>query len=114
MIVIISNEEAPHLRLDRNWDVALGARRRIPHRNQLGVDVAVQFIVDVEVALVLQRSAARGATEAFHMQVLLLDPHKDTTVGARCLGAGLVGAITRGGNTMIWLGVLCCGWEWNG
>lgn len=38
------------------------------------MDVAVQFVVDVVIADVLQGSAASGAFEALHVEVLLLDP----------------------------------------
>lgn len=68
-----------YLRLNRNRDVSLGARRGILHRNQLGVDIAIQLIVYVEVALILQGGAASGAPEAFHMQVLVLDAHEHAT-----------------------------------
>lgn len=47
------------------------------------MDIAIQLIVDVEVALVLQRGAASGAPETVNMQVLVLDPDKDTTVQRR-------------------------------
>lgn len=41
------------------------------------MDVAVELVVEVVVALVLQRGAAGGALEALHVQVLVLDAHKD-------------------------------------
>lgn len=40
------------------------------------MDVAVQLAVQVVVALVLQRGAARRALEALHVQILILDAHE--------------------------------------
>lgn len=42
------------------------------------MDVAVQLAVQVVVALVLQRRAARRTLEALHVQVLVLDAHEHT------------------------------------
>lgn len=85
MVIIIiknySNVISPqprHLRLNRDRTVALGARRRIVGGRHLRVDVAVQLVVQIEVALVLQRGAACGALEAVHVQVLVLDAHEHT------------------------------------
>lgn len=56
------------------------------------MDVAIQLVVQIEVALVLQRRSASGALEAVHMQVLVLDAHKHTTdwtdIVIRTLGGG--------------------------
>lgn len=68
-----------NLRLNRNWDVSLGTRRRVLHRNQLGVNITIELIVYVEVALILQRRSTGGTPETFNMQVLVLDPNKDAT-----------------------------------
>lgn len=64
--------------------------------------VTIQFVVDVEVALILQRHAARGASEAVHMQVLVLDPHKDATERFAEPGRGcfFVGFLSGSGHTM--------------
>jgi len=43
------------------------------------VDVAVELVVEVVVALVLQRGAAGGTLEALHVQVLVLDAHEHAT-----------------------------------
>jgi len=43
------------------------------------VDVAVELVVEVVVALVLQRGATRGTLEALHVQVLILDAHENAT-----------------------------------
>lgn len=51
-------------------------RGRVLARDELGVDVAVQLAVEVVVALVLERRAARRALEALHVQVLVLDAHE--------------------------------------
>lgn len=45
----------------------------------LGVNVAVELVVKVVVALVLQGCATSGALEALDVQILVLDAHKDTT-----------------------------------
>lgn len=49
--------------------------------DQLRVDVAVQFVVDIVIADVLQGGAAGGAFEALHVKILLLDPDEDTPAG---------------------------------
>lgn len=67
-----------NLRLNRHRTIALGARRRIVGGRHLRVDVAVQLVVQIKVALVFQRGAARGALEAVHVQVLVLDAHEHT------------------------------------
>lgn len=69
-----------NLRLNRNGNVTVSARWWVLHGDQLSVDIAIQLIVDIEVALVLQRRAASGAPETVNMQVLVLDTHEDTTV----------------------------------
>lgn len=63
-----------------NWHrlVALGARRRVLRCGHLRVDVAVQLVVQIEVALVLQRCATGGTLEAVDVQVLVLDADEDT------------------------------------
>lgn len=43
------------------------------------MDVAVELVVEVVVALVLQRGATRGTLEALHVQVLILDAHENAT-----------------------------------
>ncbi len=53
-------------------------RGRVLARHHLGVDVAVQLVVEVVVAHVLQGGAAGGALEALDVQVLVLDAHEDT------------------------------------
>lgn len=40
------------------------------------MDVAVQLVVQIEIALVLQGGAAGGTLEAVGVQVLVLDAHK--------------------------------------
>ena len=42
------------------------------------MDVAVQLVVEVVVAHVLERGAAGGALKALHVEVLVLDPHEHT------------------------------------
>lgn len=68
-----------HLRLDGHGDIALGAGGRVVHGRLLGMDVAVQLVVEVVVALVLQRGAAGGALEALHVEVLVLDADENAT-----------------------------------
>lgn len=75
-----------YLRLNWNWDISLGTRRGVLHRNQLGVDIAIQLIVYVEVALVLQGRATSCAPETFHMQVLVLDADEDAPVQSKTGG----------------------------
>jgi len=48
------------------------------------VNIAVQFIVDIVVADILQGSTAGRALEAFHMEVLLLDPDEDASEEKIC------------------------------
>lgn len=103
-----------HLRFDRNWDITLGARWGTLHRHQLGVNVTIQLIVDIEVALVLQGGAAGGTTEAVNMQVLVLDPDKDTTEQAMVSYyhviqvwdhlSRILDGVTK------WVGFSLCGW----
>lgn len=50
------------------------------------MDIAIQLIVYVEVALVLQGRATSCAPEAFHMQVLVLDADEDATVQSKTGG----------------------------
>lgn len=67
--------------LRRHGDgLEVGGGRVLP-RHELGVDVAVQLAVEVVVALVLERAAARRALEAFHVQVLVLYAYKHAAVG---------------------------------
>lgn len=66
-----------NLRLNGHRHVSLGASWRVLECSLLGMDVAVELVVEVVVALVLQRGAAGGALEALHVQVLVLDAHKD-------------------------------------
>lgn len=44
------------------------------------MDITIQLIVYIEIALVLQGRAASGAPETVNMQVLVLDPNEDTAV----------------------------------
>lgn len=67
-----------YLRLNGHWHIALGARWRMRLGGHLGMDVAIELVVEVVVALVLQGGATGGALEALHVQVLVLDAHKDT------------------------------------
>lgn len=71
------------LRLNGHRTVALGAGRRIVDGRHFRMDVAVELVVQIEVALVLQRGAARGALKAVHVQVLVLDAHEHTAAPAR-------------------------------
>lgn len=48
--------------------------------DKLSMDVAVQFAIQVVVALVLQRRATGRALEAFHVQILVLNSHEHATV----------------------------------
>lgn len=41
------------------------------------MDVAVELVVEVVVALVLEGGAAGGTLEALYVQVLVLDAHED-------------------------------------
>lgn len=59
---------------DRNHAVHAG--RRAVERRQPGMDVAVQLVVQTEIALVLQGGAAGGTLEAVGVQVLVLDAHE--------------------------------------
>lgn len=70
-----------YLRLNGHRHVSLGASGRVLQCSLLGMDVAVQLVVEVVVALVLQRGAAGGALEALHVQVLVLDAHEHTAAG---------------------------------
>lgn len=67
------------LRLNWHWHIAFGSSWRMLLGSLLGVDVAVELVVEVVVALVLQGCATSGALEALHVQVLILDAHKDAT-----------------------------------
>lgn len=75
----VRRSDVGHSRLNGHRAVAVGAGRRIGDGGRLGVDVAVELVVQIEVALVLQRRAARGALEAVHVQVLVLDAHEHAT-----------------------------------
>lgn len=66
-----------NLRLNGHRHVSLGASWGVLESSLLGMDVAVELVVEVVVALVLQRGAAGGALEALHVQVLVLNAHKD-------------------------------------
>lgn len=70
--------DTTHLRLNGHRAVALGAGRRIVDSRHLSVNIAIELVVQIEVALILQRRAARGALEAVHVQVLVLDAHEHT------------------------------------
>jgi hypothetical protein len=48
------------------------------------VNIAVQFIVDIVVADILQGSTAGRALEAFHVEILLLDPDEDASEEKIC------------------------------
>lgn len=69
-----------NLRFNGHRHVSLGASWGVTESSLLGVDVAVELVVEVVVALVLQRGAAGGALEALHVQVLVLDAHKHTAI----------------------------------
>lgn len=64
----------------RHGDGLEVGRGRVLARRELGVDVAVQLAVDVVVALVLERRAARRALEALHVHVLVFDAHEHAAV----------------------------------
>lgn len=70
-----------YLRLNGHRHVSLGASGWVLECSLLGMDVAVQLVVEVVVALVLQRGAAGSALEALHVQVLVLDAHEHTAAG---------------------------------
>ena len=65
-----------YVRSDGDWYHSSG-RRCLPG-DHLGVDVAVELVVDVVVADVLQGGAAGRALEALHVEILLLYSHEDT------------------------------------
>jgi len=48
------------------------------------VNIAIQFIVDIVVADILQRSTAGRAFEAFHVEILVLDPDEDASEEKIC------------------------------
>ena len=54
------------------------------------MDVAVELVVEVVVALVLQRGATRGTLEALHVQVLILDAHENASNEALAFGANVL------------------------
>lgn len=64
------------------------------------MDVAVQLVVEVVVALVLQRGAASGTLEAFHVQVLVLDAHEHTAIEGE-EGTKLINLLTAGGKVKV-------------
>lgn len=70
-------------------------RGRVLARDELGVDVAVQLAVEVVVALVLERRAARRALEALHVQVLVLDAHEHAAATNNLLCFTIIGAAWR-------------------
>lgn len=89
-------------------------RGRVLARDELGVDVAVQLAVEVVVALVLERRAARRALEALHVQVLVLDAHEHAaaTNNPRALrSSGQFGVGAR--VTLTDLVVIFIGYLWN-
>lgn len=49
------------------------------------MDIAVQLVVEVVVAHVLQGGAASGALEALHVKVLVLDSHEHTPAKQQCI-----------------------------
>lgn len=49
------------------------------HRCQACMNVTIKFVMQVEIALVLQRCSACSAFETVNMEVFILDSHKHTT-----------------------------------
>lgn len=49
------------------------------HRCQACMNVTIKFVIQVEIALVLQRGSACSAFETVNMEVFILDSHKHTT-----------------------------------
>lgn len=66
--------------LRRHSDRLQIGRRRVLSGDHLGVNVAVQLVVDGVVAHVLQRCSARGALEALNVQIFLFYPHENSPV----------------------------------
>jgi len=54
--------------------------------DQFGVNVTIQFVVNIVVADVLEGAATGGAFEAFDVKVLFLDPHKHAPAAQQKLG----------------------------
>ena len=43
------------------------------------MDITIQFVVEIVVSLIFQRSATGSALKAFNMEVLILDADENTT-----------------------------------
>lgn len=64
---------------DGHQSVGGSVRRGAVQSRHASVDVAVQLIVQVEVALVLQWGAASGTLETLNMEIFILNSHKHST-----------------------------------
>lgn len=68
-----------YLRLNGNWRIAISAGWWMLQCRQFGMNVAIQFVIQIEVALIFQRCATCGTLEAFHVQILILNANKYAT-----------------------------------
>lgn len=68
-----------YLRWKGDGHQAVGIRRWTIQSRHASMNVTIQLIVYVEVALILQRRAACGALETLNMEILILNSHKHTT-----------------------------------
>lgn len=65
-----------YLRSDWDWFIPISSTWWILCCSQLSMDVAIQFVVEVVITLVLQRGATSSTSEAFSMKILVLDANK--------------------------------------
>lgn len=70
-----------YLRWKSDWGETICGRiwRWAAHRCQACMNVTIKFVIQVEIALVLQRCSACSAFETVNMEVFILDSHKHTT-----------------------------------
>lgn len=54
------------------------------------MNVTIQFIVQVEVTLILQVRSACGALETLNMEILILNSHKNTNNEALAIGTNVL------------------------
>lgn len=68
-----------YLRLNGHWTVSLGTGRWVLDCGHFRMNVAIQFVVQIEITLVFQRCATSGTLETFDMEILVLYANKHTT-----------------------------------
>lgn len=78
------------IRLNWHGHIAFGTRWWMLLSRQFGMNLAVQLVIEVVVALILQRGAACCALEAFDVQVLILDAHENASNETFALSANIL------------------------